>query len=359
MLTQRSNTRISAGRTLATLAGMVPALLLTQTLLFAQTVKVTPLGSKTGEFCFFDRAMVLEDPTGLRILYDPGTTVAGSTDPRLGSIDVALLSHVHSDHIGDAKLNQNPDAPDARCDPGFPTLPAVPNSNLAEIARAKGAAFVGTGGDATFLGRRIQGLTGVCGGNPFSSAPIVAPPPGPCISPLFFGGKRTVIRAGASLGVEISIVTAKHDNSVPTDLLFNPLGSDLASQGLLYEVGEPVGYIITFTNGLTVYLSGDTGQTSDMSTVVRQQYQAQLAIINIGDVFTTGPEEAAFAVNKLVRPRSVIPSHANEVATSGGRVIPGTRTAKFLSLIETNGYVPLSGRTMQFDRHGQCVSGCD
>jgi L-ascorbate metabolism protein UlaG (beta-lactamase superfamily) len=359
MLTQRSNARISIRRNLAALAGMLPALLLSQTGLFGQTVKVTPLGSKTGEFCFFDRAMVLEDPTGIRILYDPGTTVAGSADPRLGAIDVALLSHVHSDHIGDARLNQDPDSPDARCDPGFPTLPVVPNSNLAEIIGAKGASFVATGGDATFLGPRIQGLTGVCGGNPFSSAPIVVPHQGPCISPLFFGGKRIVTRPGASNGVEISLVTAKHDNGVPADLLSNPLAGELASQGLLYEVGEPVGYIITFTNGLTVYLSGDTGLTSDMSTVVRQQYQAELALINIGDVFTTGPVEAAFAMNKLVRPRSVIPSHANEVATNGGKVIPGTRTAKFLSLIEAKGYVPLSGRTMQFDRHGLCISGCD
>jgi hypothetical protein len=30
---------------------MLPALLLSQTSLFGQTAKVTPLGSKTGEFC--------------------------------------------------------------------------------------------------------------------------------------------------------------------------------------------------------------------------------------------------------------------------------------------------------------------
>src|SRR5437867_6450829 len=123
-------------------------------------VKITPLGSKTGEFCFVDRAMIFEDPTGIRILYDPGTTVAGSTDPRLGSIDVALLSHVHSDHIGDAKLNQDPDAADARCDPSVPTAPVAPNSNLAEIIGAKKAAFVGAGGAASFLSVRIPGLGG-------------------------------------------------------------------------------------------------------------------------------------------------------------------------------------------------------
>ena len=112
--------------------------------LFGQLVKITPLGSKTGEFCFLDRAMILEDPTGIRILYDPGFTVAGSTDPRLGSIHVTLLSHVHLDHIGDARLNQDPNSAGAACDRSFPRAPAAPNSNLAEITARKNAVFIGT-----------------------------------------------------------------------------------------------------------------------------------------------------------------------------------------------------------------------
>jgi L-ascorbate metabolism protein UlaG (beta-lactamase superfamily) len=359
MLNSHIAARLFTGRRLAALACLFTATLLPQQGLFAQVVKITPLGAKTGEFCFLDRAMVFEDPTGIRILYDPGVTVAGSTDPRLGYIDVALLSHVHFDHIGDAKLNQDPEAPDAKCDLSVPTTPVAPISNFAEIVGAKNAAFIGTGGDAIFLSTRIPGLAGICGRNPFSSAPIQVPTPGPCISPTFYGGKRTVTRAGASAGVQISLVTAKHDNAVPATLLTGSLATELAAQGLVSEPGDPVGYLITFTNGLTVYLSGDTGPTSDMSIVVREEHQADLAVINIGDAFTAGPEEAAYAVNKLIRPRSVIPSHANEVATNAGMVIPGTRTETFLSLIEANGYVPLSGRTMQFDRHGSCVTGCN
>ena len=34
----------------------------------AQTVKVTPLGTHTGELCDRDRATIFEDPTGVRIL---------------------------------------------------------------------------------------------------------------------------------------------------------------------------------------------------------------------------------------------------------------------------------------------------
>ena len=52
----------------------------------AQTVKVTPLGSHEGELCANDRALLFEDPTRVRILYDAGRTVAGGTDARLGDV---------------------------------------------------------------------------------------------------------------------------------------------------------------------------------------------------------------------------------------------------------------------------------
>ena len=61
----------------------------------SQNVKITPLGSHDGEFCKFDRAMILEDPDGTRILYDAGRTVAGTKDSRLGKVDVVLVSHMH------------------------------------------------------------------------------------------------------------------------------------------------------------------------------------------------------------------------------------------------------------------------
>ena len=67
-----------------------------------QTVKVTPLGGIDGEFCAQDRALVFEDPNGTRVLYDPGRTVAGASDPRLGKIDIILVSHMHGDHAGNA-----------------------------------------------------------------------------------------------------------------------------------------------------------------------------------------------------------------------------------------------------------------
>src|SRR4051812_6760486 len=99
----------------------------------AQNVKVTALGAHTGEFCSPDRALLFEDPTGVRILFDPATTIAGSGDTRLGDIHAILVSHAHGDHIGNAKLNQDPGAPTAACASGVPTTPTS-NSNTAEIA---------------------------------------------------------------------------------------------------------------------------------------------------------------------------------------------------------------------------------
>src|ERR1700741_1242568 len=104
----------------------------------AANVKVTPIGQRTGEFCAQDRALLFEDPTGVRLLYDPGNTVAGGTDPRLGDVHAILISHAHSDHLGNAKLNQNPDADSASCSSALTT--AAPSSNTAEIAASKRSA---------------------------------------------------------------------------------------------------------------------------------------------------------------------------------------------------------------------------
>ncbi len=53
-----------------------------------------------------------------------------------------------------------------------------------------------------------------------------------------------------------------------------------------------------------------TCSSSDMAGIVRRYYKAELAIINIGDIFTMGPEEAAFAVNELIKPKAAIVAHA-------------------------------------------------
>lgn len=292
-------------------------------------VKITPLGSNDGEFCRNDRALILEDPNGLRILYDPGRTVTGGTDVRLGNIDVMLLSHVHVDHIGEAAI---PSVNSGDCGANTATVDKTPNSNFAEIAAAKGSTVYVGGEMAGFLNAKIVAEGG--------------------------GNQATTLRPGGKLtkdGVTFATVRALHSNGVDSRFLTNPLADNLTAY-----VGPEEGYIIKFTNGLVVYLSGDTGVISDMEKVVQQQYGAKLAVINIGDVFSTGPEEAAFAITKLIKPKSVIPSHANEKATIGGVVQAGTKTATFIGLVDPriDVHVPLSGVTMRFNSNGKCVGGC-
>jgi len=60
-----------------------------------------------------------------------------------------------------------------------------------------------------------------------------------------------------------------------------------------------------------------------------------------------------------VHPASVIASHVNEGATTGGKLRPASRTASFVSLVKGRPVYPaLSGRTMQFSGDGKCVAGC-
>jgi len=300
---------------------------------FAQAVKVIPLGSHDGEFCRFDRAMLFEDPNGTRVLYDAGRTVAGAGDPRLGKVDIVLVSHMHGDHVGDrhiAKVNAG------ECGkPDFSEV-AVPNTNSVNIALQKKAVIVTGSEMPKFFASKLKTL----GVDPKASQ---------------------LVRFGASKevgGVTITTVPAVHSNGIAGAMIGGELGHMLDASGLTAYAGPPTGYVLTFSNGLVAYLSGDTGITAEQETVVHEHYRAKLAVMNIGDTFTTGPKEAAYVINELIRPASVIASHANEVATKDGKVIDGTRTQLFMKESIVPVYLPLSGRTMEFDKSGNCVAGC-
>lgn len=296
-------------------------------------VTVTPLGSHDGEFCARDRALIFEDPNGLRILYDAGRTVAGSEDPRLGDIDVVLISHVHGDHLGDRRI---PTVNAGTCAQPQTDISTTPNSNSVDIAIAKDANIIVGSEMASFLANKVANL----GGNPDS------------VQLVRFGASRTID------GVSFTTVPATHSNGLSGAFIEGDLGDSLSDAGLTAYVGPPTGYVVTFSNGLVVYLSGDTGVTAEQQTVVTDQYGAELVVINIGDTFTTGPKEAAFVIDEIIQPRAVIASHANEAATNGGQVISGTKTANFIAETETPVYLPLSGKTMAFDADGNCTAGC-
>ena len=156
----------------------------------------------------------------------------------------------------------------------------------------------------------------------------------------------------------LTTVPAVHSNGIAGAMIGGELGALLDQTGLTAYAGPPTGYVVTFSNGLKVYLSGDTGITAEQQTVVKDHYAAQLAVMNIGDTFTTGPVEAAYVVNELIEPTSVIASHANEQATENGKLLAGTRTETFVQASEMPLHIPSSGKTMHFHGQGRCQSGC-
>lgn len=312
----------------------VSLLMLSTTTIYAEnTVKVTPLGGQQGEFCRMDRALIFEDPNGTRILYDAGKTVAGTKDPRLGKIDIVLVSHVHGDHIGNNHIKT---LNAGSCAKPASSVNAAPHSNSVNIAVSKNAKIITGSEMSRFFASKLK----AAGGNPKNSLLVR------------FGGMKKIA------GVGITTVPAVHSNGLAPEFIGGSLGKSLKNAGLTAYVGPPTGYILKFSNGLVVYLSGDTGITAEQELVVRDHYAAKLVVMNIGDTYTTGPTEAAYVINKLIKPTAVIASHANEAATHKGKVIKGTRTDTFIKASNIPVHIPLSGKTMSFNKTGVCVSGC-
>jgi len=206
------------------------------------------------------------------------------------------------------------------------------------IALAKQAPIVVGGELHFFLQAKVKSL----GGDPNKLVRLVR-----------FGAQTMVGK------VMVATVPAVHSNGLPPAFMPPEQRKMFEAAGLTGYVGPPGGFVLRFSNGLTAYLSGDTGITAEQDLVVRGHYKANLVVMNIGGFpFTTGPTEAAYVVNDLVRPSSVIASHANEPATVGGKLSPTSRTAAFQKAAKMPVHVPVSGRTMEFDGSGRCTAGC-
>ena len=321
----------------------------------AQNVKITPLGSHPGELCERDRATLFEDPTGVRILYDAGQSITGGDDARLGDVHVVLLSHAHGDHMGDRKMKV---LGAGNCEKAE-TISAAPHSTTAEVAAAKNAGIMMVAPMGAFITKKIDNIrgkpTGAC---PEKDGSLTVPFSASCQSNAQLGGTRVFKTAGAASGVKITIVPASHDSTVSRELLTDPQRAGLAVDNTSLYLGPPSGYVIKFTNGLTVYLSGDTGIHSEMKTVVGNFHKPNLALLNLGPNAITG-YSATYAMNELVKPAAVIATHVNEGATSGGKLKPNSRTAAFIKLVKRPVHLAISGRTMEFDGKANCVTGCN
>lgn len=95
--------------------------------------------------------------------------------------------------------------------------------------------------------------------------------------------------------VDVTAVHAQHSSAI------------LDEDENLIPGGNPMGWVMEFSDGKTVYHSGDTNVFGDME-MIGQLYQPDLALLSIGDHFTMGPREAAHAV-ELLDVEYVVPIH--------------------------------------------------
>jgi L-ascorbate metabolism protein UlaG (beta-lactamase superfamily) len=174
----------------------------------------------------------------------------------LGKVDVLLVSHAHTDHLGDApelaRMHQVP-----------LYAPGDLNANLVALG--------------------------------------VLPPQ---LAPRF--NKTGIVEP--TQGITVTAVRAEHSSTL---IWRNPAtGKDEAHVG-----GEPIGFIITLENGYKIWHMGDTGLFGDMAFIA-QYYKPDLVLMPIGGNFTLGPKEAAYAARELIKVRDVIPMHygANPLA---------------------------------------------
>ncbi|HKD84174.1 MAG TPA: metal-dependent hydrolase [Terriglobales bacterium] len=113
------------------------------------------------------------------------------------------------------------------------------------------------------------------------------------------GAKRTsAMNKGGTQevgGIKITMVHAVHSCGIQDD------------EGSIVYGGEACGYVLELPGGVRLYHAGDTAVFGDMQ-IIRELYAPEIVLLPIGDHFTMGPREAAYAC-KLLQPKTVIPMH--------------------------------------------------
>jgi len=138
-------------------------------------------------------------------------------------------------------------------------------------------------GDAVAIAKRTGALIVA----PVELAGYLAGQGAPNVHGMNFGGSRQFDFA------HVKMVPAWHSSSLD------------GPNGPIY-LGNPAGFLITM-GGVTVYHAGDTSLFGDMELIGRR-HRIDVALLPIGDNYTMGPEDAAYAV-ELIKPRYVIPMH--------------------------------------------------
>jgi L-ascorbate metabolism protein UlaG (beta-lactamase superfamily) len=209
---------------------------------------------------FGHAAFSITTPRGKVLLIDPWLGNPSNPEAKEGKdpsasvprVDYILLTHGHRDHVGDA----------------------------VEIARKTGAALVC---NPELAGNLVK-LAG-------------------------FPEKQAATDAIMGIGGEIKLaegeVTVAMTPAVHSSSVFNPKAGPTDAERAYG--GNPAGFVIMIKDGPTIYHSGDTAYFKDMETV-GEQYQIDVALLNIGGHFGMEPRMAARAA-RAVGARLAVPQH--------------------------------------------------
>lgn len=73
--------------------------------------------------------------------------------------------------------------------------------------------------------------------------------------------------------------------------------------------GRPLGFVLTFSDGRTLYHTGDTWIFGDMA-LIQELYRPSIILLNVGGgPFTEDPKTAALAIKKYFSPEAIVPMH--------------------------------------------------
>jgi L-ascorbate metabolism protein UlaG (beta-lactamase superfamily) len=245
---------------------------------------------------FGHAAFSITTPKGKVLLIDPwlnnpsNPDVKNGKDPlaSLSKVDYILLTHGHRDHVGDA----------------------------VEIAKKTGAILI-------------------C--NPELAGNLV--------KLADFPGKQAETDAIMGIGGEIQIaddeVTVAMTPAVHSSSVFNPKAT--ATEAERAYGGNPAGFVLIIKEGPTIYHSGDTAYFKDMETI-GEQYQIDLALLNIGGHFGMEPRMAAKAAQS-VRAKLAVPQH---YATFPGIAVNADEFAVELKKLRIPFYEMKPGETISF-----------
>ncbi|MEM6276665.1 MAG: metal-dependent hydrolase [Pseudomonadota bacterium] len=110
---------------------------------------------------------------------------------------------------------------------------------------------------------------------------------------------------GAMAGHGINFGGTVNFGSVAATLVPASHSSSISDKG--YYAGEPAGFMIR-GEGRTIYFSGDTGITSEMSWM-GQYFAPEIGVLSAGGYYTMDMDQAAWAAKTYFKFKTVIPQH--------------------------------------------------